>query len=125
VDGVDALPCRGGLAGALYEALDRGAAVEVDVSYLLREHETTGGVRDYGPLRLPAGAREATWNPETGRSASRGAWSPVRPGRAEPGDGGGCATAAGGGGDAGASMAAVLLGAGAVLLRRRRSRARR
>jgi uncharacterized protein (TIGR03382 family) len=81
-------------------------------------------VRDYGPLRLPAGAREASWDPETGRSSSRGAWSPARPGGAEPGDGGGCA-AAGGRDGGGTALAAVLLGASATSLRRRRrSRAR-
>jgi hypothetical protein len=61
--GYEAIACRGGLTGATYEAVDVTAPRDVDLSYLLREHETGGRSVDYGPVRLAAGATGGTGAP--------------------------------------------------------------
>jgi hypothetical protein len=117
--GIAPVPCADSLAGARYEVRDAGAAATRGWSYLLREHETTGAILHYGPLRLPAGVSEARWSPAGG--------SPPRDGLTPPADapgvaGGGCrATLA----PPGPLVVAALLAFGAVAARRRRGPARR
>jgi MYXO-CTERM domain-containing protein len=114
IEAIGRIPCRGGLEGAVYTARDGAAPATGDLSYVLREYETRGGTRDYGPLRLPDGALSARWDPESGRSFSE-------PGRATPVDRPrpsiGCAA-----GSAPAPPAWLPLGLLAVVLGARRRR---
>jgi hypothetical protein len=43
------VPCENDPAGWAYDAMDATASTDTGYSYYLREHETTGGTRDYGP----------------------------------------------------------------------------
>ena len=43
------VPCPGSASGAAYRAADGSAAAGRAYSYYLREHETGGGMREYGP----------------------------------------------------------------------------
>jgi hypothetical protein len=58
--------CRDDAAGGRYETRDGAPPAGTDLTYVLREHETTGGWRDYGPLHLDAAAGSARWEPGTG-----------------------------------------------------------
>jgi hypothetical protein len=104
VDGVPRVPCRDSVAGGRYTLVDPGATADVHWSYVLREYETTGAVRFYGPVVLRAGATEAAWHPEDGEGPvvdpggdSRGVVAPPRET--------GCAMAAGSGGGEGGGLA--------------------
>jgi len=46
------IPCEDSAYGAEYEALDATADPNANYSYMLREYETTGDVKDYGPVLL-------------------------------------------------------------------------
>jgi cysteine-rich repeat protein len=118
IPGASRVPCADSLAGATYTARDPRAPATRGFSYLLREHETTGALVHYGPLRLAAGAPEAHWTP---------ADAPAPDGFEPPAEvpaaagGGGCASAAT---PVGALAAAALLAVATSRVRRRRGPSR-
>ncbi|HEY3357953.1 MAG TPA: MYXO-CTERM sorting domain-containing protein [Polyangia bacterium] len=66
------VPCAGLAAGSSYATLDAAAADGGGYSYYLREHETTGGLRDYGP-ELVAPVVPGLGAPGVAKAAATGA----------------------------------------------------
>lgn len=121
LDGIR-VPCRDSALGGSYDALDASAVPAGAYSYLLLEHETTGGVRTYGPVVVAAAAPPAGSDAEaapdgepTAAPSAPAAATPAGTGR--PMAGQGCAASAGGG-EAPALLPLFLL----VTLRRRNRR---
>ncbi len=55
------LPCANDSNGAEYSTVDNEAEAFIAYSYYLREYETTGNVRDYGPFLISAGRENIGW----------------------------------------------------------------
>jgi hypothetical protein len=104
------VPCQGSPAGWVYAAEDATAAPERGYSYFLREHDTVGGARDFGPALVGPAAAAGVGDlpahaPAPGGAAAGGEPSAV-----------GCAVAAGAPG-----LPALALLAWVLLRRRRRA----
>jgi len=64
------IPCENNPNGAEYWTLDAQAQADATYSYYLREYETTGGIREYGPLLVPVDRRHGRFHAVDSRTIS-------------------------------------------------------
>ncbi len=109
------VPCEDSPAGAGYEAIDDTAEAGTRYTYYLREYETTGGIRDYGPIVVEVS------DPDQGQDP----YVPPPDGSSMGDDGGdqlqGCAVPAGRGGGGAATFLLLVLGTLIIIRRRKQS----